>query len=71
MSVLKTGIQAIVIEVIELADSTFEGAAGASGKFPRATLVSLDYRESPNWFTDFKMYLYVTPVVRPSAVETV
>ena len=39
---LETGVQAIVIEVMELADSTLKGAAGVGGKLPSATLVSLD-----------------------------
>jgi hypothetical protein len=47
LSVLVTAVQAIVIEVVELAASTLKGAAGAGGKLPRATLVSFDYKESP------------------------
>jgi hypothetical protein len=41
-SVLVTAVQAIVIEEFELAASILKGAAGAGGKLPRATLVSLD-----------------------------
>jgi hypothetical protein len=51
-----------------LRDSFLNGAFGAKGNDPIATLTSSDYGESPNTFDAIRTNLYVKPTVRLLAV---